>query len=107
MLPWYLAAGNTLGPKRALCGFERVHLAPGATKTVTFGVSAETLKTVVAAGDVVTQAGSYRLEFTNGVDQSLFAEVSCLAVNRCRRSADQWHPAPHFVVIVDLFARGQ
>jgi len=63
------------GPKRALCGFERVHLAPGATKTVTFGVSAETLKTVVAAGDVVTQAGSYRLEFTNGVDQSLFAEV--------------------------------
>lgn len=65
----------TTGPKRVLCGFQRVHLAPGESTVVRFGVASETLKTVQDSGDTVTQPGSYKLEFTNGVDQSLFAPV--------------------------------
>lgn len=61
---------------RQLFGFERVHLEPGQSASVSFAVSASTLHLVdPSTGDVICTPGLYELEFTNGVEQSLRHEL--------------------------------
>ena len=61
---------------RQLFGFERVHLAPGESSTVRFNVTPSALQLVDrATGDRVCTPGTFGIEFTNGVDQSLQASV--------------------------------
>jgi len=60
---------------RQVFGFERVHLAPGASAVVTFPAAPSMFKTVTSGGDVVVAPGTYKVEFSNGVDQSIFAVV--------------------------------
>lgn len=58
---------NTAHLKRQLWGFERVHLAPGASATVTFTLDlAVQLRVVSDAGDYVTLSGDWSLVFDNG-----------------------------------------
>ena len=52
---------------RRLAGFERVHLAAGESKQVTFEVSAETFAMVTARGDRVSTPGTFGLEFSTGI----------------------------------------
>lgn len=60
---------------RQVFGFERVHLAPGASAVVAFPAAPSMFKTVTSGGDVVVAPGTYKVEFSNGVDQSIFAVV--------------------------------
>jgi beta-glucosidase len=56
------ASGNNgLSPKLQLEGFQRVHLAPGQAKHVTFTLDARQLSEVDAAGTRSVQPGSYKL----------------------------------------------
>lgn len=56
----YIEYPNTPGdPIRALKGFERVHLAPGATKRVTFTLDPRDLSTVTPKGVRVVRPGHY------------------------------------------------
>lgn len=53
--------------RRQLFGYERVHLAPGASADVAFTVTSATLRLVDrATGDVVSTPGTFALLFTNG-----------------------------------------
>eukprot|EP00656_Telonema_subtile_P011294 TRINITY_DN15564_c0_g1_i1.p1 TRINITY_DN15564_c0_g1~~TRINITY_DN15564_c0_g1_i1.p1 ORF type:complete len:425 (+),score=107.65 TRINITY_DN15564_c0_g1_i1:373-1647(+) len=62
---------------RQLFGFERVHLAPGQSATVSFGVAPTHLQLVdQVSGDQVCMPGEYELEFTDGVAESLFHTVT-------------------------------
>ena len=54
---------------RQLFGFERVTLAPGASRTLYFTVDASTLALVATNGDRVSHTGAFGLAFTNGVDE--------------------------------------
>ena len=62
--------------KRQLWGFERVHLAPGATATVTFALDVATqLRIVSDAGDYVSLSGDWTLSFDNGNGASVSKNV--------------------------------
>ena len=57
---------------RKLLDFERVHLLPGESQTVTFDVSSRTLALVDrATGDIVSTPGEYDLVLTDGVDATV------------------------------------
>ena len=56
---------------RAIFGFQRVHLSPGESKTVTFPVTPDALKTVTEDGDTVVATGDYVIELTNGVEETV------------------------------------
>ena len=57
---------------RELVDYQRVHLAPGASQTVSFAVSSKSLRMVDAAsGDWVSTPGRFELRATNGHDQTL------------------------------------
>jgi hypothetical protein len=58
-------------PHRRLVRFKRVHLAAGASTTVNFNATAATFKQVLPSGDVVVAPGRYRVQLTNGVDQTV------------------------------------
>ena len=63
----YLSFPNVAGaPLRALRGFERIHLAPGESKTVRFVLQQRDLSMVSAAGQVVIPAGRYSLSIGGG-----------------------------------------
>jgi beta-glucosidase len=63
----YLDAPDVpLAPRHALVGFERVHLAPGESRRVTFELSPRQLSTVDAAGRRAVVAGHYRVFIGGG-----------------------------------------
>ena len=52
---------------RRLVGFDRVHLAPGESKVVTFSIDIETVQvTDVETGDIVSVPGEYQVSFSTG-----------------------------------------
>jgi beta-glucosidase len=53
-------------PIRALRGFRRVHLAPGASERVAFDLQPRDLSMVTPAGDIVVPAGQYRVTIGGG-----------------------------------------
>ena len=63
----YLSFPNVDGaPIRALRGFRRVHLAPGASQTVSFELSPRDISMVTSAGDIIVPAGTYELTLGGG-----------------------------------------
>ena len=63
----YLSFPNVSGaPIRALRGFKRVHLAPGASQNVAFDLSARDLSMVTDRGDIVVAPGAYQLSIGGG-----------------------------------------
>lgn len=66
-------ATNSSNPLlKQLWAFERVHLSPGESKTVSLGLSAAQLATANAAGEVISAAAAgIALEITDGVDTHL------------------------------------
>ena len=60
---------------RALFGFKRVHLAPGASTVVSFTATAATFRQVLPNGDAVAAPGLYRVMLTNGVAETVNHEV--------------------------------
>jgi hypothetical protein len=60
-------ANSTTGLLRRLTAFQRVHLAPGASATVKFAVSVETVKlTQAATGDIVSFPGVWTVDVATG-----------------------------------------
>jgi beta-glucosidase len=53
-------------PLKALRGFERVHLAPGASQTVTFKLNPRAMSMVTADGKPVVAAGEYNISVGGG-----------------------------------------
>jgi beta-glucosidase len=53
-------------PLRALRGFERVHLEPGASTTVHFELKPRDLSMVTEAGEPVVAAGEYHVSIGGG-----------------------------------------
>jgi len=53
-------------PIRALRGFKRIHLAPGASQTVKFDLDRRDLSTVTEAGDRIVAEGKYTLSVGGG-----------------------------------------
>jgi beta-glucosidase len=53
-------------PLKALRGFERVHLAPGASRKVIFSLSPRDMSMVTAAGEIVVPEGEYTLSIGGG-----------------------------------------
>ncbi|MGA7339588.1 MAG: glycoside hydrolase family 3 C-terminal domain-containing protein [Terracidiphilus sp.] len=53
-------------PIRALRGFQRVHLEPGASKNVEFDLKARDLSMVTSAGDIIVAKGKYTLSIGAG-----------------------------------------
>ncbi len=63
----YLSFPDVPGaPIRALRGFRRVHLAPGARETVTFDLKPRDVSMVTPTGDIVVPAGRYQLSIGGG-----------------------------------------
>jgi beta-glucosidase len=69
------AQDDSLAPRRALVGFQRVHLAAKESRRVSFELAPRQLSTVDAAGERAVRAGRYRVfvgggqpGFTDGVD---------------------------------------
>ena len=61
---------------RQLVDYERVHLTPGETATLTFSVSSASFRIVdKASGDVMSAPGSFTLLFTNGVSLNVTSSV--------------------------------
>ena len=60
---------------RQMIGFERVSLAPGASRTLYFTVNASKLALAAANGDRVSHPGAFGLLFTNGVDERVETSV--------------------------------
>ena len=56
----------TGAPLKALRGFERVHLAPGASQTVTFKLDPRDMSMVTAAGEPIVAAGEYTVSIGGG-----------------------------------------
>jgi beta-glucosidase len=63
-------------PIRALRGFQRITLAPGASENVTFNLKARDLSMVTEAGDVIVPAGKYRITIGGGQPGSDLPTVS-------------------------------
>ena len=53
-------------PIRALRGFQRVHLAPGASQKVEFHLQSRDLSMVTEAGDILVAQGQYTLSIGGG-----------------------------------------
>ncbi|HEY1605035.1 MAG TPA: glycoside hydrolase family 3 C-terminal domain-containing protein [Allosphingosinicella sp.] len=53
-------------PIRALRGFRRIHLAPGASETVAFDLQPRDLSMVTPAGDIIVPAGRYSVSIGGG-----------------------------------------
>ncbi|MGH8218394.1 MAG: glycoside hydrolase family 3 C-terminal domain-containing protein [Steroidobacteraceae bacterium] len=63
----YLSFPDVSGaPLRALRGFQRVHLAPGASRRVTFHLKRRDLSMVTAAGDIIVAQGEYSVSVGGG-----------------------------------------
>jgi len=63
----YLTFPEVLGaPRRALRGFQRVHLAPGQSQTVHFELKPRDLSMVSEAGDPIIPAGKYLISVGGG-----------------------------------------
>jgi beta-glucosidase len=73
----YLSFPDVAGaPSRALRAFRRIHLAPGASETVTFDLPPRDLSMVNPAGDRIEPAGTYRLSIGGGQPGSGLPTVS-------------------------------
>jgi beta-glucosidase len=73
----YLSFPDTPGaPMRALRGFRRIHLEPGASQTVTFDLQPRDLSMVTPAGDIIVAAGQYGLSIGGGQPGSGLRVVS-------------------------------
>ena len=78
---YFLPTATPSQPKsrllRQLFGYQRLHLAPGQSASVSFLVSSATLLMVDRdSGDRVSTPGTFTLLFTNGVDQEVRATVT-------------------------------
>ena len=63
----YLSFPNVSGsPIRALRGFKRVHLAPGASETVAFDLSPRDLSMVTGEGEIIVPAGKFSVSVGGG-----------------------------------------
>jgi beta-glucosidase len=63
----YLTFPDAAGaPIRALRGFRRIHLAPGASETVRFDLAARDLSMVTPRGEIVVPAGRYAVSIGGG-----------------------------------------
>jgi beta-glucosidase len=63
----YLSFPNVAGaPLRALRGFRRIHLQPGASTTVTFDLKPRDLSMVTQDGDIIVPAGKYSVSVGGG-----------------------------------------
>jgi len=60
---------------KQLFGFQRVTLLPGESKTISFNLNAQQLKTADQLGNLIVSPGAYPLLFTNGNDQTLETTV--------------------------------
>ncbi|WP_448098368.1 glycoside hydrolase family 3 C-terminal domain-containing protein [Luteibacter yeojuensis] len=58
--------GDALAPKRSLVGFQRVHLAPGESRRVTFELDPRRLSSVDATGQRAVLAGEYTVFLGGG-----------------------------------------
>jgi beta-glucosidase len=66
----YLQFGGAQGaPRRALRGFQRVHLQAGESRTLHFELDARQLSHVNEAGQVVVSAGQYQVSVGGGQPQ--------------------------------------
>ena len=63
-------------PLRALRGFRRIHLEPGASEIVAFDLAPRDLSTVTPAGDIVVAAGKYGVSIGGGQPASGLPAVS-------------------------------
>jgi beta-glucosidase len=63
-------------PLRALRGFERIHLAPGESKTVRFVLQQRDQSMVTAAGRIVIAAGTYAVSVGGGQPDTGAASVA-------------------------------
>ena len=53
-------------PMRALRGFQRIHLAPGASQKVEFHLEPRDLSMVTEAGDIIVAQGRYTVSIGGG-----------------------------------------
>jgi len=53
-------------PIRALRGFRRIHLSPGASETVSFDLAPRDISMVTEAGDIIVPAGKYAVSIGGG-----------------------------------------
>ena len=53
-------------PRRALRGFQRIHLDPGASQKVEFQLNSRDLSMVTEAGDIIVAEGEYTLSVGGG-----------------------------------------
>jgi hypothetical protein len=61
---------------RQLVDYERVHLAPSETTTLTFSVSSSTFRIVdKVSGDTMSAPGKFNLYFTNGADKRVDSAI--------------------------------
>jgi xylan 1,4-beta-xylosidase len=60
---------------KQLIAFERVHVLPGDTKSVTLVIDVDSLTVGTVIGDVIQVIGAYQLHVTNGVDQSITSTI--------------------------------
>ncbi len=63
-------------PNRALRGFQRIHLTPGASQTVEFHLQARDLSMVTDAGDIVVSQGHYTVSIGGGQPETGAASSS-------------------------------
>jgi len=58
-----------------LFGFQRVHLVPNQSIVVSFTMTYETVKQTDTFGNIITAPGTFKVLFTNGVDQKLETSI--------------------------------
>jgi beta-glucosidase len=63
-------------PIRALRGFKRIHLAPGASETVKFDLDRRDLSMVTETGDIIVAQGKYTVSVGGGQPQTGVSTVS-------------------------------
>ena len=68
-------AGRHPVPRKALVAFERVHVAAGASSTVSFELGRRALELVNAAGERQLYRGTHLLIFSRGVGADVQIEV--------------------------------
>ena len=57
--------------RKQMFAFERVNVAAGSAKTLTFAVTPDELELFSAEGDRMVYPGNYTLQFTNGVGSAV------------------------------------